>query len=103
MEATVTSRARQAMQETQRVVVQHHVLVRVTHWLNVPLWAGLIASGLSIYWASPVFTHPADPETQSTDYIADLGIWAVKHVPGLHAYSNPPSWLYDQASLGTFR
>lgn len=104
MEATATRENRAAVrQETRRVVPKHHALVRVTHWLNVPLLAGLIASGLSIYWASPVYTHPPDPETGSTDYLADFGIWAVRHVPGITAYSTPQSWVYDRVSLGTFR
>ena len=37
------------------IVIKHHLLVRVTHWLNVPLLTGLIASGLAIYWAAPVY------------------------------------------------
>jgi hypothetical protein len=37
------------------VVKRHHVLVRVSHWLNVPLLLGLILSGISIYWSSPIF------------------------------------------------
>jgi thiosulfate reductase cytochrome b subunit len=40
------------------VVPKHHALVRLSHWLNVPFLLGLIVSGLSIYWASPVYTHP---------------------------------------------
>jgi cytochrome b subunit of formate dehydrogenase len=37
---------------TQR---KHHALVRLAHWLMLPLLVGLIMSGLSIYWASPVY------------------------------------------------
>jgi thiosulfate reductase cytochrome b subunit len=36
------------------VVKRHHILVRWSHWLNVPLLLGLILSGISIYWASPI-------------------------------------------------
>jgi thiosulfate reductase cytochrome b subunit len=86
-----------------RVVPKHHALVRLSHWLNVPILFGLITSGLSIYWASPVFLHPPDPVTRSTDYVADLGIWAVRHVPGLRGTSNPNAFLYDRLGLGTFR
>ena len=86
-----------------RVVPKHHALVRLSHWLNVPILFGLIASGLSIYWASPVFLHPPDPATRSTDYVADLGIWAVRHIPGLRGTSNPSAFLYDRLGLGTFR
>jgi len=35
-----------------RVVRRHHLLVRCSHWLNVPILLGLILSGLSICWAS---------------------------------------------------
>ncbi len=34
------------------VVRRHHLLVRCSHWLNVPILLGLILSGMSIYWAS---------------------------------------------------
>src|SRR5215475_9673504 len=57
-----------------RVVRKHHVLVRVSHWLNVPLLLGLIVSGISIYWSSPIYRHNPDPQTGSSDYLADAGI-----------------------------
>lgn len=37
------------------VVRRHHWLVRLTHWLNVVLLVGMIASGLQIYGAFPHF------------------------------------------------
>jgi hypothetical protein len=37
-----------ANQAGVRVVRRHHLLVRVSHWLNVPILLGLILSGLSI-------------------------------------------------------
>src|SRR5437870_6735115 len=86
-----------------RVVPKHHALVRLTHWLNVPLLLGLIASGLSIYWAAPVFEHEESPVTRSTDYIADIGIWAVRHVPGAGPSKDPGGWVYERLGLGTFR
>jgi thiosulfate reductase cytochrome b subunit len=49
---------RTAAQAPIRVVVKHHALVRLSHWLNIPLLLGMIVSGLSIYWASPVYGHP---------------------------------------------
>jgi thiosulfate reductase cytochrome b subunit len=76
---------------TVLIVRKHHPLVRWTHWLNVPLLFGLIASGLAIYWAAPVFKHAPDPVTGSRDYLADLG----------HAFGGDPRWLYDHLSLGT--
>ena len=45
------------------VVRRHHLLVRCSHWLNVPILLGLILSGLSIYWASPVYQQETDPLT----------------------------------------
>ena len=96
--------------ETVAVVRKHHWLVRVTHWMNVPLLTGLILSGLSIYWAAPVYTHPADANGNE-DYLNDIGFWVARHepwrrsygtsdnwVPGTH-YAN--SWFYDHFSLGT--
>ena len=44
-----------------RVVRRHHLLVRCSHWLNIPILLGLILSGVSIYWASPVYQHKPDP------------------------------------------
>ncbi|MEP6802574.1 MAG: cytochrome b/b6 domain-containing protein [Acidobacteriota bacterium] len=85
------------------VVPKHHALVRLSHWLNVPLLLGLFASGLSIYWASPVFLHAQNPSTRSSDYVADIGIWIVRHVPGLKGTANPAGFVYDRLGLGTFR
>jgi hypothetical protein len=46
-----------------RVVRRHHLLVRCSYWLNVPILLGLILSGLSICWASPVYQHKQNPVT----------------------------------------
>ena len=82
------------------VVRRHHLLVRCSHWLNVPILLGLILSGISIYWASPVYQHKPDPLTGNSDLLADLGIWVCAHVPGLHQYSSPSNWVYNHISLG---
>src|SRR5258705_11496346 len=82
------------------VARKHHLLVRWSHWLNVPILLGLIVSGISIYWASPVYQHKPDLNTGSVDVAADIGIWICSHVPGLHHYSSPPDWLYNHMSLG---
>jgi thiosulfate reductase cytochrome b subunit len=81
-----------------RVSLKHHALVRVSHWVNVPLLFGLIASGLAIYWAAPVFTHAPDPLTGSRDYLADAGnaIGGALHDRG----GEPRNWIYDHLSLG---
>src|SRR5258707_6377377 len=82
------------------VTRRHHLLVRWSHWLNVPILLGLILSGISIYWASPIYQHEADPQTGNFDYFADIVIWGCAHVPGLHHYSSPPDWIYNHMSLG---
>ena len=91
-----------ALQQQQRVLVvkRHHLLVRWSHWLNVPILLGLILSGISIYWASPIYQHEPDPKTGSFDVAADIGSWICSHVTGLQHYSNPPDWIYNHVSLG---
>jgi thiosulfate reductase cytochrome b subunit len=81
------------------VIVKHHALVRLSHWLNVPILFAMIVSGLSIYWASPVFLHKPDPVTHSRDYLADLGIAIARHVPGAKV---DRSWFYDHFGIGVF-
>jgi thiosulfate reductase cytochrome b subunit len=82
------------------VARRHHILVRWSHWLNVPLLLGLILSGVSIYWASPIYRHKPDPNTGNFDVAADVGVWICAHVPGLHHYASPPNWIYNHLSLG---
>ena len=84
------------------VAKRHHLLVRWSHWLNVPILLGLILSGISIYWASPIYQHKPDPLTGNFDVAADIGIWICAHVPGLHHYSSPPDWVYNHFSLGPY-
>jgi thiosulfate reductase cytochrome b subunit len=74
--------------------------VRWSHWLNVPILLGLILSGISIYWSSPIYQHRPDPVTGNFDVAADIGIWMCAHVPWLHHYSSPPDWIYNHISLG---
>src|SRR5580700_3994178 len=82
------------------VVRKHHFLVRWSHWLNLPILLGLILTGISIYWSSPVYQHKPDPTTGNFDVTADIGIWICAHVPGQHYYSDPPNWIYNHMSLG---
>jgi len=84
----------------QRVVRKHHWLVRLTHWLNIPILLGLALSGLSIYWASPVYHHAPDA-SGSSDYFVNIGRWAVRTLPGQHHYAAPDDWFYNHFSLGT--
>jgi len=81
------------------VVIKHHALVRLSHWLNAPILFALIVSGLSIYWASPVFLHKPDPVTHSRDYLADIGIAIARHVPGAEVN---PSWFYNHFGMGVY-
>ncbi len=39
----------------QTLEKKHPRLIRLSHWLNVPLLAGMIWSGLCIYWANDVY------------------------------------------------
>ncbi len=57
------------------VAKRHHLLVRWSHWLNIPILLGLILSGISIYWSSPIYQHKPDPLTGNFDVLADIGIW----------------------------
>jgi thiosulfate reductase cytochrome b subunit len=82
-----------------RIHRKHHFLVRWAHWTTIPLLVGLILSGISIYWSSPIFQHPTDANG-NFDRAADIGIWICAHVPGLQHYSSPPDWLYNHLSLG---
>jgi len=82
------------------VTKRHHLLVRWSHWMNVPILLGLILSGISIYWASPIYQHKPDSLTGNFDIAADIGIWICVHVPWLRHYSSPPDWIYNHVSLG---
>jgi len=105
--ATLTVNASEA---TIKVARKHHWLVRITHWLNIPLLLGLTLSGISIYWAAPVYTHAPDANGNE-DYLNDIGFWIARHEPWRHSYGTsdswvPPthysnSWVYDHFSLGT--
>src|SRR2546425_8118381 len=77
------------------VAKRHHLLVRRSHWLNVPILLGLILSGISIYWSSPIYQHKPDPNTGNFDVVADIGIWLCAHVPWLNHYKSPPDWIYE--------
>lgn len=111
--ATVTADSKPA-RRTVRIAHKHHWLVRLSHWLNIPILLMLGLSGISIYWAAPVYHHSADP-TDGTDYLADIGVWVTKHLPPLaHGYAVTPTdaqtakgvepgsnWFYNHFSLGT--
>ena len=81
-----------------RIVPKHHLLVRLTHWVNVPLLLGLTLSGLAIYWAAPVFLHAPDPVTHSRDYLRDLGLALARVFPDRNGESR--YWIYEHLSLG---
>ncbi len=95
---TIRRSGRANADERVRMVPKHHALVRLSHWVNVPLLFGLIASGLAIYWAAPVFLHPRDPVTMTRDYLMDLGSSIAR---GLNDRGGDPRmWIYDHLSLG---
>ncbi len=84
--------------EPVRVVPKHHALVRLSHWANVPLLLGLIASGLSIYWAAPVFKHPPDPISHSREFLGDVGV----AIAGALRDGSVEGrfWIYERFGLG---
>lgn len=99
--ALVTSRPRPERRRPDaavRVVPKHHALVRLTHWANVPLLFGLLASGLSIYWAAPVFLHARDPVTHQRDYLVDAGTAIARMLNDRSG--NPGHWIYEHFGLG---
>ena len=82
---------------TARVVPKHHALVRLTHWVNFPTLLGLIATGLSIYWASPVFKHAFDPATGTREWMQDIGRAIA---PLVRAQGDPRDAVYEFFGLG---
>src|SRR4029077_8548213 len=83
--------------ERVRAASKHDGLVRVAHWAHVPVLFALIASGLAIYWAAPVFHHAPTPGNPRGDYLVDAG----RALGGLFGASEPTRyWLYERASLG---
>src|SRR5438094_483486 len=79
MRAARAARAARAV----RVADQHDGLVRLSHWVHVPLLLGLIASGIAIYWAAPVFHHAPQRGAYFTMPILGLLVvlsgWAMHH------------------------
>ncbi len=90
--------------EPVRVASKHAFLVRLSHWIHVPLLVGLIVTGLAIYWAAPVFRHAPTPGNPRGDYLVDLGQALAPLFGGAAARSTGAVdmrfWLYDRLSLG---
>jgi thiosulfate reductase cytochrome b subunit len=80
-----------------RVADKHDGLVRAAHWAHVPLLFGLIASGLAIYWAAPVFRHAPTPGNPRGDFLVDVGHALA---PLFGAAGETRYWLYEHASVG---
>ncbi|TMA30128.1 MAG: hypothetical protein E6J87_18925 [Deltaproteobacteria bacterium] len=93
MRAARAARAARAV----RVADQHDGLVRLSHWVHVPLLLGLIASGIAIYWAAPVFHHAPTPGNPRGDYAVDAGRALASW---LGAGGDTRFWLYERLSLG---
>ena|SRR5579863_5545121 len=64
------------------VARRHDLLVRCSHWLNVPILLGLILSGLSIYWASPVYQNKPSAMTGNVDPLLMLAYGHARMYPG---------------------
>lgn len=95
--ARAAARAARAA-EPVAVVRQHHALVRITHWAHVPLLLLLIATGLAIYWAAPVFRHAPTPGNGRGDWLVDAGRTLG---PLFGASGDTRNWVYERLSLGT--
>src|ERR1700722_15260190 len=52
-------------------------------------FVGLILSGISIYWSSPIYQHKPDPVTGNFDVAANIGIWICAHVPRTASLQQP--------------
>jgi thiosulfate reductase cytochrome b subunit len=79
------------------VARKHDGLVRMAHWAHVPLLLGLIASGLAIYWAAPVFHHAPSPANPRGDYLIDVGRTLASWFGGR---GDTRFWLYEKVSVG---
>ncbi len=99
--ATTTLQAEAIPSDATVVAAKHHWLVRWTHWANVPILLGMGLSGLSIYWASPVYKHHADA-AGNEDYFADIGLWVARHEPWRHSYGSPDSWIDANTAAGHY-
>jgi cytochrome b subunit of formate dehydrogenase len=64
--ASISQTSVDAFARTTKVVRNHHLPVRIGHWCALPLLLGLILSGISIYWSSPIFQHVTDPTTETS-------------------------------------
>jgi thiosulfate reductase cytochrome b subunit len=84
------------------IVRKHHRLVRLSHWLNLPILFMLIVSGLAIYWASPVFLHAPNRVTGSRDYLADAGAVVAGRLPGDVPANQLRYWVYRHFSVGVY-
>ena len=83
--------------EPVRVASKHVLLVRLSHWIHVPLLVGLLVTGLAIYWAAPVFRHAPSPGNPRGDFVADLSRAVA---PLFGARGDTRNWVYDRLSLG---
>ena len=82
--------------EPVRIAHKHDALVRLSHWGHVPLLVGLIATGLAIYWAAPVFRHASAPGNPRGDYLVDAG----RALAGVFGGGANGNWLYERLSIG---
>jgi len=80
-----------------KVIQKHDLLVRISHWANIPVLTALILSGLSIYWASPVITVPT-PDG-NIEIFALVGRLFLQHFPD--SSEDERNWFYNHfASSG---
>jgi thiosulfate reductase cytochrome b subunit len=80
-----------------KIITKHHLLVRIAHWTNIPTSLGLVLSGLSIYWASPVIKIPT--KDGNKDIFEIIGAIAIKYLPG--QTDSARNWFYNHFALGS--
>ena len=79
-----------------KIYRKFHLLVRIAHWLNIPILLALITSGLSIYWASPVCK--IDFGSGSKDVFESIGMVALRVFPDKSESAR--NWFFDHFALG---
>ena len=81
----------------KRLTLKHPLAIRWFHWVNFPLLALMIYSGLLIYWANDVY--PFGESSASSD--PKLHGWHALHAFGWRAFHFFPPSFYSKLHLGS--
>ncbi len=82
------------------VAKRHHLLVRWSHWLNVPILLGLILSGISIYWVRRSISTSQIRLLETSMWRRILESGYAPMCPACITTASPPDWIYNHMSLG---